>query len=166
MRDLPQGWLTAHEAEKLAELATGRAVLELGAWKGRSTVAMASTAAYIVSVDRHMGIPGTDDSDSLPAYLEAVRYLPNVAAVVADWELLAGHFKEFDMVYIDGDHDEISVARDIDIAVKTLGGYMGPPLIVFHDWDFPEVQDTARKMLDEIAEDDPEEFGGIGWYRL
>ena len=159
MNDLPDGWLTKHEAEQLSILADGLTVLELGAWKGRSTVALARTAAYVVSIDRHEGIVG--HGDSLQEYLLNVFGLPNVAVVVADWTTLGRHLGDFDMVYIDGDHDRASVERDIDIAVARH-----PSLVVFHDWDFPEVQQAARAALDEWAEDDPGEFGGIGWYRL
>ena len=55
-RDLPQGWLLNEEADRLAEAARGRVVLELGAWKGRSTVLLTSVAEYVV---RH----GSTDHD-------------------------------------------------------------------------------------------------------
>ena len=34
---LPEGWLSPEEAHELRRLSRGRTVLELGAWKGRST---------------------------------------------------------------------------------------------------------------------------------
>lgn len=146
MSALPNGWLPDEEAEQLQRLADGCVVLELGAWKGRSTVAMSRTAAYVVSVDRHQGIKGVDGGDSLAEYLHVIRSLPNVAMVVAsfsDFVPLLG--RVFDLVFIDGDHDADSVQRDIRLAHAHVrdGG-----TLAFHDWDFASVRrGAAREKL-------------------
>lgn len=147
MKDLPEGWLLLSEARELQRLAKGRTVLELGAWKGRSTVALSEVAKYVVSVDRHEGVDGFDvrGEDSLPDYLDAVRGLKNVAAVVADFDdfcpLLCDYF---DLVFIDGDHDAESVARDTLTALDhvTVRG-----TLVFHDWDFDSVIAGVESVL-------------------
>lgn len=142
MSALPDGWLPDREAEQLQRLASGRVVLELGAWKGRSTVAMSRTATYVVSVDRHQGIAGRDD-DSLGEYLDAVRALPNVAVVVASFqEFVPLLGRVFDLVFVDGDHDTDSVQRDTRLARDHLrpGG-----TIAFHDWDFASVRAGAGR---------------------
>jgi hypothetical protein len=54
---LPPGFLRFDEAECLAALASGQTVLEVGSFLGRSTVAMARTAALVVAVDHHRGSP-------------------------------------------------------------------------------------------------------------
>jgi SAM-dependent methyltransferase len=143
--NLPEGWLSLDEAHELQRLTKRKTVLELGAWKGRSTVAIAKVAKYVVSVDRHQGIEEEGGSDSLPDYLDAVRPLANVAIVVADFSrfcpLLCDYF---DVVYIDGDHDEEAVARDTQNAlehVHTSG------MLVFHDWDFRAVRDGVTSIL-------------------
>ena len=87
--DLPAGWLTPAEADELRRLAAGRTVLELGAWKGRSTVVLAEVASYVVSVDRHRGIPG--HGESLDEYLANVRDLANVAVVIAGFADIVPH---------------------------------------------------------------------------
>lgn len=150
--NLPKGWLAEAEAQLLQQLATGKTVLELGAWRGRSTVAMAETATYLVSVDRHQGIAGIDESDSLPHYLAAVRTYPNVAIVIASFEqfvpLLAD--QKFDLVFIDGNHDRQAVARDTELACD-----LSPDVIAYHDWDFEQVRQGAGDVIfggpDEIV---------------
>jgi hypothetical protein len=141
---LPDGWLPDNEVAELQRLAKGRTVLELGAWKGRSTVALSQVAHYVVSVDRHQGIPGHDD-DSLPDYLSSVRILSNVAIVVAEFDrfcpLLCDYF---DLVFIDGDHDADSVERDTRTALEhtTLSANLA-----FHDWDFESVREGVGRVL-------------------
>lgn len=134
--NLPDGWLTVEEAEQLALLARDRNVLELGAWKGRSTVLLAGSAKHVVSVDRHTGIPG-HGGDSLDEYLGNVRGLPNVSVVVSDFQTFVPLLGRFHLAYIDGDHDEYSVYRDSRLARPHAD------VLAFHDWDFPEVRAGA-----------------------
>ena len=138
MTDLPSGWLSSADIAELSRLAEGRTVLELGAWRGRSTVVLSQVAEYVISVDRHEGITGTDESDSLPDYLAAVRGLPNVAIVVAHFDRFVPFINHVDLVFIDGDHDYASVEQDIVLALKTE-----PEVVALHDWDFVEVRDAA-----------------------
>jgi predicted O-methyltransferase YrrM len=142
---LPDGWLAADEAHELQRLTKGKTVLELGAWKGRSTVTIARVAKYVVSVDRHQGIEEEGGSDSLPDYLDAVRPLANVAIVVADFSrfcpLLCDYF---DVVFIDGDHDEEAVARDTQTALEHV---TSAGMLAFHDWDFDAVRDGVTSIL-------------------
>jgi SAM-dependent methyltransferase len=142
---LPDGWLPDNEARELQRLATGKTVLELGAWKGRSTVALSQVAKYVVSVDRHQGIKEAGGEDSLPDYLASVRGLENVAIVVADFARFVPLLGwDFDLVFVDGDHDKLAVARDTQTAlehVRTEGK------LVFHDWDFNSVREGAGSVL-------------------
>lgn len=143
---LPDGWLASDEIVELQKLAKGKTVLELGAWKGRSTVVLAEVASYVLSVDRHQGIEEVGGEDSLPDYLDAVRDLANVAIVVAEFNrfcpLLCDYF---DLVFVDGDHDEESVSRDTVTALEhvTLEGF-----IAFHDWDFESVRAGVTSVLE------------------
>ena len=154
---LPHGWLTRDEADALGALARDRTVLELGAWKGRSTVVLAAAARYVVSVDRHRGIPG-HDTDSLPDYLSHVRDLNNVAIVVASFDEFVPLLGRFDLVYVDGDHDSGSVLRDTQHALTVR-----PKVVAFHDWDFAEVRDTATLVL---GTDPDTVVGSLAWFSL
>lgn len=158
-KDLPRGWLTLDEAEALSTLAAHKNVLELGAYKGRSTVVLAQVAEYVVSVDRHRGIEPHHTGDTLSDYMDATRDLENVAKVVVeDWSgfipLLSD--KGFDLVYIDGDHDRGSVERDIALAV-----WLEPNQIAFHDFDFDQVAAAARAMLGKPTG----LVGSLAWYK-
>lgn len=145
--NLPRGWLSADEAAELQRIAAGKTVLELGAWKGRSTVVLAQVAGYVVSVDIHRGISIIPDSgESLTDYLANVRDLPNVAIVVAKFEQFVPLLREvaFDLVYIDGDHDRDSVSRDTRLAID-----LEAETIAFHDWGEPGVIAGASHLAAE-----------------
>lgn len=156
---VPHGWLSDQEARELQSLAAGKTVLELGAWKGRSTVALAAVAEYVVSVDRHQGIVEMGDEDSLPDYLDAVRGLGNVAIVVADFDRMVPLLADFDVVYVDGNHDDVSAERDARMALMHLsdGG-----VVAFHDWDIETVREGVtrayRRTPDRVQ-------GSIAQYR-
>jgi len=137
MTDLPDGWLSAADVKELARLAKSQTVLELGAYKGRSTVVLSEHAKYVISVDRHQGVNYPEDT--FTDYLLAVRELPNVAIVVARFEDFVPYIWNMEMVFIDGDHDYNSVKRDIQLALD-----LDTLVIVFHDWDFDEVRAAAR----------------------
>lgn len=139
---LPEGWLSADEAHELRRLSRGRTVLELGSWKGRSTVVLAEGAKYVVSVDRHEGISEVGGEDSLPDYLGAVRGLANVGIVVAEFSVFVPWLKAFDLVYVDGDHESEAVARD-----AVLARSVALETVAFHDWDFASVRDPVIDLF-------------------
>ena len=144
---LPDGWLSKDEASELQRLATGKTVLELGAWKGRSTVVLSQVARHVVSVDRHQGIPGhTDNGDSLLDYLSAVRELENVAIVISDFQTFVPFLAVvFDLVFVDGDHDADSVERDVLLGCQHV--YYSNGIIVLHDFDFESVREGAARVF-------------------
>ncbi len=137
-----RGWLTRREAECLQDYARGKSVLEIGSYAGRSTVAMATVAEFVVSVDHHRGDAGTGPADT---YKELVgnlcrfgvenKVLPLRGDIRELAEVLPPHF--FGMVFIDGAHDEASVTHDLGVALRCVspGG-----LIALHDSHYPSVQ--------------------------
>lgn len=149
MPELPAGWLVDEEARELARVAQGKTVLELGAWKGRSTTVLSKAAKYVVSVDRHQGIAEVGGDDSLPDYLDAVRRLPNVAIVVASFERFVPLLgRSFDVVFVDGNHDADSVHRDTSLAFSHVAD---DGIVAFHDWDFDTVRDGVSRYLGPVA---------------
>lgn len=129
------GWLSEAEGSVLAVLACGKEVLEIGSYKGRSTVCMARTAREVWSVDHHKGDRNTGPADTA---MEFVRNLcaagvePKVNVSLVPIEGHEFHDGMFDMAFIDAAHDADSVERHTRIAMKVVkpGG-----LIVWHDWD-------------------------------
>jgi Methyltransferase domain len=128
---LPPGWLSDQEAEYLAEQARDKLVLEIGAFLGRSTVAMARTATHVVSIDHHHGRPEPTVRDYL-ANLESFGVSDKVTPIVADFGQAVAFLRStFGMAFVDAGHDGISVLRDGRAAYLLLR--IGAPL-VFHDY--------------------------------
>jgi predicted O-methyltransferase YrrM len=140
--DIPTA-VTREEAAKLATLATGGDVLELGAWHGFSTVILAQAARRVVSVDWHQG----DESISAMHGGEGDTwdtYRANLAryGVTANVDARRGRFEDvlpelarqgvlFDGCFIDAQHDTASVEADLALALPLVrpGGF-----IAFHDY--------------------------------
>jgi len=142
---LPDGWLSPVEIIELQRLAKDRTVLELGAWKGRSTVVLSEVATYVVSVDRHQGIPEREGVESLPDYLDNVLGLDNVAIVIAPFDQIVPLFDSFfTLVFIDGSHDEQSVYQDAMMAMEHTNGY---GTVAFHDWDMDSVRKGGLRAM-------------------
>lgn len=134
--NVPPGWLSDLEADCLAQLARGKTVLELGAWLGRSTVVLASTAVHVVSVDWHKGDEDAGFGDTLPGYWDTVRNLDAVTMVVGRFEFVVPLFAPvFQLAFVDGCHAEDAVVRDARLAAAVTRG-----LVAFHDYDQPAVQ--------------------------
>jgi hypothetical protein len=97
-------------------------VCEVGSWAGRSAIAMAEAGATVVCVDtwegsaNDAGCKAYDGSRGEPfqVFLENIRGLP-IRAHIDSSPGAAGEFKdgEFDIVYIDAEHDYESVKADI-----------------------------------------------------
>lgn len=137
----PQGLVTAvtpAEAAELARLATGGSVLELGSFYGFSTIVMASVAEMVYSIDWHQGDDHAgvyDTWDEFNANLLGYGVKKHVRAVKGRFEeevpRLWREGIRVDGAFLDGQHDEVSVRRDLDLAlmlVKT-GGW-----VAFHDY--------------------------------
>jgi hypothetical protein len=125
-----RGWLTPVEGTALAKLATGKRVLEIGSYCGRSTICMARTAESVVAVDffdgRATPNPG-ETSGEFFANLERYGVAEKVSTAHPD-DAIAG---QFDLVFIDGNHEHDFVVADIAKAMAVLspGG-----LLAFHDY--------------------------------
>jgi predicted O-methyltransferase YrrM len=141
------------EAEALVELAEGKVCLELGAHYGFSTVATASVAARLVSVDWHMGDEQAGHDDSLYNYfqnLDLYRVREKVISIVGRFEDVVPLLRatQFDLVFVDGAHDLESVSRDATFAYNLCksDGY-----IAFHDYGRFEVQEAVDKFCQDIG---------------
>lgn len=151
------GWLTSHEGMALAVYAHGKTVLEIGAFKGRSTVCLAQTALKVVCVDPFDGRATPKLGPTLKEFQANVKDYGNVSWHVGTmddvgWEMVP----EFDLVFIDGDHTYGAVHNDIEWALTLLrpGGH-----IVFHDYRFgtngqgfdPGVEQAVNEFLSHGA---------------
>lgn len=129
----PRVSVTDDECRVLAWLARERDVLEIGTGLGVSTRAMASTGNGVVTVDPDPWV----ELNVVPAF-RGMSVL-DVKALDDDW--LRG--RRFDLVFIDGDHSEDAVLRDIQSVLPLLrpGG-----LVVLHDTNLDGVRRAAESF--------------------
>ena len=135
----------------LARGCRGRGVIvEIGSWKGKSTIWLASGSrrgarAKVYAIDPH-----TAESDNLvtqsavPTFAEFTRNIRSaglddlvVPLVTTSIEAARSFAEPVEMIFIDGAHDYASVALDLDVWLPKVvdGG-----TIAFHDtvaWDGP-----------------------------
>lgn len=128
--DRVQGWMTISELSWLVEIAAGKGlVIEIGSWRGRSSVALAA-AKRLACVDTFVDQPqetGTGE-DILPDFLAAIGddrdHVSPIRGNVADADFVEALEHEYggeaDMVFIDASHDEASVRRDIRTALRLV----------------------------------------------
>ncbi len=137
----------------LASLTRQKRVLELGAYCGRSTVAMAQHAESVTSVDTFCGDAFTGECGegwTLPEFQDNLKRY----GVVDRVDVRVGRIEDigptlepiYDLVFVDSAHDEKSVARDLQVALHCLRPEGG--ILAMHDWLEPGVQQA---------------IGGLGW---
>jgi Methyltransferase domain len=163
-----RGWLTEEEGIGLADLARGKDVLEVGSYCGRSTICMAQTARSLCCVDPFdyrdtpvfdsRGIPTGEGSTFEEFRRNLERY--QVRAAVFQSLFANTDFQErFGLIFIDGAHDEVSVAADAAKATRLL---TPDGLLAFHDYRVtpgyhnggwhPGVTNTVHRLIAEGAE--------------
>ena len=148
------GWLTPKEGRLLFSLAqrcTGRGVIvEIGSWKGKSTIWLASGSRGGAGVPVYAIDPHTAESDNLasqsavPTFAEFTDNIRRagiadlvVPLVTTSAEAARDFDRPVELLFVDGAHDYTSVAQDFDLWFPKLvdGG-----AIAFHDtvaWEGP-----------------------------
>jgi predicted O-methyltransferase YrrM len=133
--------VTEAECERLTSLAEGVDALEIGAYYGRSTIALASVARVVHSIDPHRGGPD-DDPDTLPAFLEnlsthGVREKVAVHVCLSTDILPLLEPDSFDVVFVDAMHQRPQVDIDMALAARCVrgGGWLA-----MHDYGRDGVQ--------------------------
>jgi predicted O-methyltransferase YrrM len=139
------------QCQALARLAEGKQVLELGSWLGRSTIALASTAKRVYSVDRHTGDKHTGQLETYDRFifnLERYGVSDKVSVWVGEFEIIVPQLPiTFDLVFVDGQHDARSIKRDGELAISVLsvGG-----ILAFHDYG--SIYDPIQEYVDHIVD--------------
>ena len=152
-----QGWLAPREAWELHELAREAAertngsalVVEIGSWRGRSTVAIAlglkaggggrliTIDPQIDSEERHQEVLSNLQKHGVADLAEVVRdYSQNVRHLVEDGTV--------DVLFIDGNHDYPAVSRDLQMwgpSVRSGGE------LALNDPYWPGVRRTIREQF-------------------
>lgn len=140
---LPDGWLSDDEATELTRLAQGKDVLELGSYKGRSTVVLARVASSVVSIDLHREFLFKDElyEDTFDEYFRNVRHYLNVSSIVGPFEMArAFKWDAFGLVFVDGLHDEKNAVADLGLALNFEA------VLAVHDWGRYDLPKVAKRM--------------------
>jgi len=153
-----QGWMTEEELTYLATAASKSSVIvEVGAYKGRSTLAMAqNTNGIVYAVDHWQGSPEhQSELSNYPAGWLFDEFTTNMEGITnvhpisrsslqtAAWFKATG--KTADFIFIDGSHDFESVKSDIEAWAPMLSEN---GILAGHDFGdgWPDVE-KAVKML-------------------
>lgn len=158
--DVPSA-VTSDEAARLATLASGGDVLELGAQYGFSTIILAQAARRVTSVDWHQGdasiaAMGGGPADTWEAYrANLARY-----GVAGKVDARRGRFSDvlpalakagalFDGVFLDAQHDAAAVQADLELALPLVraGGW-----VAFHDYGRSEETGHPGFGVTEVAD--------------
>jgi len=171
------GWLTLQEAEVLEHLARDQIVMEIGSYRGRSTVAMAPVAKKVICID-HFMLPANyakvdetgrlilpDEKPNTRELFEKnvkpwrdkleVHEMNSLEAVKLDWESVG-------LLFIDGGHDYETVKSDCGfLKWVTPGGH-----VAFHDTQWKGIAAALKEvMTDNLEWEKVESYWNIAVYR-
>jgi len=154
------GWMSEKELTWLAETAQNKLrIVEFGSYHGRSTRALADNSpnsAKIWSVDPWNGIYLTDDGKQLvdidtyclPQFKKNLRDHIDSGKVIPirnySYNFEAPEIMDF--VFIDGDHREEVILKDINKALSIIGN---KGTIAGHDYGHP-LWFAVKKIVDNI----------------
>lgn len=162
------GFLHPAELEKLAELATGRDVLEIGSYRGLSAWGMAQTAKTVTCVDTFRAWTNGQTQNTIEeglttfdAFLRAVQGFSNVYFYQGTSEAIAGSWTElqrgrqFDMIFLDAMHTYEDVKADI---LRWMPHLREGGIMAFHDYghgDFPGVKQAVDELITYPPDEEP-----------
>jgi predicted O-methyltransferase YrrM len=144
--------LTVNEAAALADLATGRDVLEVGSAFGFSACVMALAGAkHVTAADPHTWL---NSHEAMTANLAACGVDGVVTVVRGTSPAALDGLGPFGLVFIDGDHGAEAVAADVAAARAVLadGG-----VLAVHDYGETCCCPGVRQALDILFPGGPDE---------
>ena len=144
-----QGWCSDIEAAALQQFAKGKEVLEIGVWKGRSTIAMAATAYHILSVDHFLGDEFAGNGNPRQETVNRLApYQSIVSLCISKWICLVEYLDihTFDMIYYDADHTYEATKQFFDV----VHNYKG--VIALHDVDNNPNHSGVKQALHEFVD--------------
>ena len=148
------GWMARKDLEWLYNTSKNmKSVVEIGSWKGRSTYALLSGCVDMVhTIDHFLGSQERKDKTTLEAqdsdihkiFINNVGHFNNLVVLKMDSAEAASKFedKTIDMVFLDGDHSQESVAKDIELWLPKV-----TKMICGHDINFSTVHRAVSDSL-------------------
>lgn len=153
------GWFLLKEAQMLQRFSKDKVCLILGAYKGKSTLAVAETCKYVFSVDTFKSFDNGKDEcctyTTLDEYTSNIINYKNIFTMIGRSEDIIHRITKntFDMIFIDGKNTENRTRADIQICWDKLklGGIM-----IFHDYEWKGVYNAITDLFtpDEIHDDE------------
>jgi len=146
--------MTEAELDWLTEKAKGLTVLEIGAFKGASTVALARSARQVLSVDPHVG----DAYHWETTFAEFSRNVnangvdDKVIPVIGRSQDVMGLLdrKAFGLVFIDGDHSFDAVWHDAHQGYRVAAKN---GILAFHDYGIDQDGIEVQRAVDTMAKE-------------
>lgn len=154
-----QGWFSESEMEYIATIAAkSKVIVEIGSYKGRSTLALAqNTDGIVYAVDHWEGSPEHQSElanypkgwlfDEFTVNMEGITNVHPISrssVQTAVWFKSTG--KTADFVFVDGSHDFANVKADIEAWLPILsdGGIMAG-----HDFGdgWPDVEKAVKLLI-------------------
>jgi hypothetical protein len=118
------------EVNRLAQLAEGKNVLELGTLAGRSCIAMARTAKHVTTIDDHTG------ANTLSIFLgnlETYGVADKVLPVIKRTEVAVPELTDtYELAFIDADHSYEGALRDLRNVNRVI---TSDGIICCHDYE-------------------------------
>ncbi|HUS88459.1 MAG TPA: class I SAM-dependent methyltransferase [Desulfosporosinus sp.] len=144
------GWFSLEEGKALMSLAKGKDCLEIGSYKGRSTVALASVARSVFAIDTFKASGNGQmqmlDFTTIDEFLLNIKGFNNVEYKVgSSQDVLPSLDKQFDLVFIDGMHSYDQVKLDIQLS---WGLIKDDGFFAFHDYAHPPVNRAIMGTFD------------------
>ncbi len=164
-----EGYFFKEEAYYLQELGRGKVCLEIGSFKGKSTVAIAETAAKVYAVDTFAAELNKDNSikvvqnkgkfhqpqepelTTYETFLANTEGYDNIVPVVGkSWDVIPEMTEKFDVIFIDGLHTKEGIIKDVRVTLPRL---KGDGFLVFHDYgnkQWPDVAPTIHSLFSPV----------------
>lgn len=134
-----KGWFPTIECVMLQKLAVGKSCIEIGSYKGRSTLCLAEVATHVYSIDieEHPGF-----KDNIIGYPITIFTMSSVDG--------SKHFEQdsVDLIFIDGSHLYPDVKLDI---LNWWDKLRSNGVMCFHDYEAPG-HDGVAKAVNEFFE--------------
>ena len=157
-------WTT--QGETLREYARDAFVLEIGAWKGASTINMAQVAKTVWAIDNFINL-WTDEQNIQQQFIENVQKY-GVADKVKLWagdsrDILPKFKVTFDFIFVDGGHEFPVVNFDSEWSCKLIkpNGH-----IAWHDSDHPPVAAAIKEVTEKYPLTKVKEDGMLSVYQF
>lgn len=176
-----EGHLSEAEAGALARLAAAvprdAQIVEIGSYRGRSTIALAlgsrsGAGASVYAVDPHVEFTGPLGGRFGPADRQAFYRnladagLGDLVALVALESVAAARAWDaprVGLLFVDGDHTAAAVRSDIEAWLPHL---RHDAIVAFHDADFPGVTETVGDAVSAGLLRPAGRVDSLAWFEL